>query len=65
MVIETRRPIPEVAEELGIHSRTPHTWVSQWRRNGSTPVTVGCVLGSGVRVGPDPGAGSGIGMVPA
>ncbi|WP_415953324.1 transposase [Streptomyces sp. KLOTTS4A1] len=43
IVIETGRPIPEVAEELGIHSGTLHSWVSRWRRNGSTssdrPVT--------------------------
>lgn len=36
IVIETGRPIPEVAEELGIHSGTLHSWVSRWRRNGST-----------------------------
>jgi transposase len=34
-VIETGRPIPEVAEELGVHSGTLHSWVSRWRRNGS------------------------------
>ncbi|MFE3184247.1 transposase [Streptomyces violascens] len=36
IVIETGRPIPEVAEEFGIHSGTLHSWVSWWRRNGST-----------------------------
>ncbi|KOV62888.1 transposase [Streptomyces sp. MMG1121] len=35
IVIETGKPIPEVAEELGIHSGTLHSWVSRWRRNGS------------------------------
>ncbi|MFC5856276.1 transposase [Streptomyces chlorus] len=34
-MIETGRPIPEVAEELGVHSGTQHSWVSRWRRNGS------------------------------
>jgi hypothetical protein len=27
-VIEAGRPIPEVAEELGVHSGTLHSWVS-------------------------------------
>ncbi|MFF4550602.1 transposase [Streptomyces sp. NPDC001435] len=36
IVIETGTPIPEVAEELGVHSGTLHSWVSRWRRNGST-----------------------------
>lgn len=35
-MIETGRPFPEVAEELGVHSGTLHSWVSRWRRNGST-----------------------------
>ncbi|MFE5082005.1 transposase [Streptomyces mirabilis] len=35
IVIETGRPIPEVAEELGVHSGTLHSWVSRWRHNGS------------------------------
>ncbi|MFD3807518.1 transposase [Streptomyces sp. NPDC058619] len=35
IVIETGRPIPEVAGELGVHSGTLHSWVSRWRRNGS------------------------------
>ncbi|MGW1762034.1 transposase [Streptomyces mirabilis] len=34
-MIETGRPIPEVADELGVHSGTLHSWVSRWRRNGS------------------------------
>ncbi|MFE7245508.1 transposase [Streptomyces sp. NPDC057580] len=36
IVIETGRPIPEVAEELDVHSGTLHSWVSRWRRDGST-----------------------------
>ncbi|MGW2815617.1 transposase [Streptomyces sp. NPDC001415] len=35
IVIETGRPIPEVAEELGVRSGTLHSWVSRWRRNSS------------------------------
>lgn len=35
IVIETGKPIPEVAEELGVHSGTLHSWVSRWRRTGS------------------------------
>ncbi|MFF3460671.1 transposase [Streptomyces sp. NPDC002730] len=35
IVIETGRPIPEVAEELGVHPGTLHSWISRWRRNGS------------------------------
>ncbi|MFF3748673.1 transposase [Streptomyces kronopolitis] len=35
IVIETGKPVPEVAEELGIHPGTLHSWVSRWRRNGS------------------------------
>ncbi|MFJ8159102.1 transposase [Streptomyces sp. NPDC094468] len=31
IVIETGRPIPEVAEELGVHSGTLHSWVSRAR----------------------------------
>ncbi|MGW3634721.1 transposase [Streptomyces sp. NPDC005122] len=34
-VIETGRPIPEVAEELGVHSGPLHSRVSRWRRSGS------------------------------
>ncbi|WP_258193260.1 transposase [Streptomyces sp. MA5143a] len=32
---ETGKPIPEVAEDLGIHPETLHSWVSRARRNGS------------------------------
>ncbi|MFE5826590.1 transposase [Streptomyces erythrochromogenes] len=35
IVIERGRSIPEVAEEIGVHSSTLHSWVSRWRRNGS------------------------------
>ena len=35
IVIETGKSVPEVAEELGIHPGTLHSWVSRWRRNGS------------------------------
>ncbi|GAU71493.1 putative transposase [Streptomyces sp. NBRC 110611] len=35
IVIETGKPIPQVAEELGVHPGTLHSWVSGWRRNGS------------------------------
>ena len=36
IVIETGRLIPEVVEEVGVHSGTLDSWVSRWRRNGST-----------------------------
>ncbi|WP_458248274.1 transposase [Streptomyces sp. MAI_2237] len=35
IVTETGKPIPEVAEDPGIHPRTLHSWVSRARRNGS------------------------------
>ncbi|MFF2412684.1 transposase [Streptomyces sp. NPDC058092] len=35
IVIETEKPIPQVADELGVHAGTLHSWVSRWRRNGS------------------------------
>ncbi|WP_033325693.1 transposase [Streptomyces yerevanensis] len=35
IVIETGKPVPEVAEELGINAGTLHSWVSRWRRNGT------------------------------
>ncbi|MFD1659215.1 transposase [Streptomyces caeni] len=35
IVTETGKPIPEVAEDLGIRSGTLHSWVSRARRNGS------------------------------
>ncbi|MFD5648987.1 transposase [Streptomyces sp. NPDC127039] len=36
IVVETGRPAGEVAEELGINPGTLHSWVSRWRRNGTT-----------------------------
>ncbi|MDI9883725.1 transposase [Streptomyces sp. HNM0645] len=33
IVTETGKPIPEVAEDLGIHPGTLHSWVSRARRN--------------------------------
>ncbi|MFF3518605.1 transposase [Streptomyces sp. NPDC002573] len=35
IVVEAGRAIPEVDEELGVHSGALHGWVSWWRRNGS------------------------------
>ncbi|MCX4474882.1 transposase [Streptomyces cellulosae] len=35
IVTETGKPIPEVAEDLGIHPGTLHSWVSRARRNGA------------------------------
>lgn len=35
IVTETGKPIPEVAEDLGVHPGTLHSWVSRARRNGS------------------------------
>ncbi|MFE9347546.1 transposase [Streptomyces olivaceus] len=34
-VTETGKPIPEVAEEFGVHPETLHSWVSRAKRNGS------------------------------
>ncbi|WP_245970302.1 transposase [Streptomyces rishiriensis] len=42
IVIESGRPIPEVAEELGVHSGTLHSWVSRWRRNGPASFRPAC-----------------------
>ncbi|MFJ9543271.1 transposase [Streptomyces sp. NPDC101225] len=36
IVVETGKPVGEVAEELGINPGTLHSWVSRWRRNGTT-----------------------------
>jgi len=38
MVIETGRPIAEVARDLGIHDGTLGNWVSAWRREHPEPV---------------------------
>ena len=42
MVIETGKPIAEVARDLGIHEGTLGNWVSSWRRvnpKADTPVS--------------------------
>jgi transposase len=42
MVIETGKPIAEVARDLGIHEGTLGNWVSSWRRvnpEADTPVS--------------------------
>ncbi|MCX4428608.1 transposase [Streptomyces mirabilis] len=51
IVIETGRPIPEVAEELGVRSGTLHSWVSRWRRNGSASSDRPAPAASGGRQG--------------
>ncbi|WP_338674609.1 transposase [Streptomyces sp. SCSIO 30461] len=54
IVVETGRPAGEVAEELGINPGTLHSWVSRWRRNGTTssdrPVQPTAASGGGGRV---------------
>jgi transposase len=54
IVTETGKPIPEVAEELGVHPGTLHSWVSRAKRNGSpssdTPVQASAGAGSGGRL---------------
>jgi transposase-like protein len=37
MVIETGRPIAEVARDLGVHDGTPGNWVNAWRRDHPEP----------------------------
>jgi transposase len=37
MVIETGRPIAEVARDLGIHDGTLGNWVAAWRRDHPEP----------------------------
>ena len=37
MVIETGRPIAEVARDLGIHDGTLGNWVNSWRRENPEP----------------------------
>jgi len=39
MVIETGRPIAEVARDLGIHDGTLGNWVNAWRRENPEPDT--------------------------
>ncbi|MFD0297315.1 transposase [Streptomyces sp. NPDC127061] len=50
IVIETGKPIPQVAEELGVHPGTLHSWVSRWRRNGSASSGRPAAAESGGRV---------------
>ncbi|MFJ8188136.1 transposase [Streptomyces sp. NPDC096105] len=56
IVVETGRLAGEVAEELGINPGTLHSWVSRWRRNGTTssdrpaPPTAASGGGGGGRV---------------
>lgn len=54
IVVETGRPAGEVAEELGINPGTLHSWVSRWRRNGTTssdrPVQPAAASGGSGRV---------------
>ncbi|MET8920774.1 transposase [Streptomyces sp. NPDC004610] len=38
IVIETGKPISELAEEPGVNPGTLHRWVSRWRRHGSVDV---------------------------
>jgi transposase len=37
MVIETGKPIAEVARDLGIHEGTLGNWVNSWRRANPAP----------------------------
>ena len=37
MVIETGKPIAEVARDLGIHDGTLGNWVNAWRRDHPAP----------------------------
>ena len=37
MVIETGKPIAEVARDLGVHDGTLGNWVNAWRREHSEP----------------------------
>lgn len=54
IVTETGKPIPEVAEELGVYPATLHSWVSRAKRNGSpssdTPVQASAGAGLGGRL---------------
>ncbi|MEN3586519.1 transposase [Streptomyces sp. ZYX-F-203] len=51
IVVDTGRPAGEVAGELGINPGTLHSWVSRWRRNGTTssdrPVQPAAASGGG------------------
>lgn len=35
IVVETGKPVPEAAGELGVGPGTLYSWVSRWRRHGS------------------------------
>jgi transposase-like protein len=37
MVLETRRPIAEIARDLGIHDGTLGNWVNSWRGEHPEP----------------------------
>lgn len=37
MVLETRKPIAEIARDLGIHDGTLGNWVNTWRREHPEP----------------------------
>ena len=37
MVLETRKPIAEIARDLGIHDGTLGNWVNTWRRENPEP----------------------------
>jgi transposase-like protein len=37
MVIETGKPIAEVARDLGVHDGTLGNWVNAWRRENPVP----------------------------
>ena len=37
LVIETGKPVAEVARDLGIHAGTLGNWVNTWRREHSAP----------------------------
>jgi transposase-like protein len=37
MVIETKKPVAEVARDLGVHNATLGNWVTAWRREHPEP----------------------------
>ena len=37
MVLETKKPIAEIARDLGIHDATLGNWVNSWRREHPEP----------------------------
>ena len=38
MVLETGKPIAEVARDLGVHDGTLGNWVATWRRDNPEPI---------------------------